>query len=67
MWMSAENVVRFGIESVMRDKPLITAVPGRVNRFIVLLIRFLPQRLTVWLTQRQSRRFRAQENAAHQE
>jgi short-subunit dehydrogenase len=66
MWMSAEEVVRFGIESVTRDKPLITAVPGRVNRFIALLVRLMPRRLALWLTQRQSRRWRAQNSGAEQ-
>ena len=58
MWMNADEVVRFGIESVMREQPRIVAVPGRVNRFIAMLARKLPQRTTQQMTQRQSRRWR---------
>jgi len=62
MWMSAGDVVSYGIESVVRAKPRVTAVPGRVNRFIAQLMRLMPRRLAMWLTQRESRHWRAQEN-----
>ena len=62
MWMSAGDVVSYGIESVVREKPRVTAVPGRVNRFIAQLVRLMPRRLAMWLTQRESRHWRAQEN-----
>jgi short-subunit dehydrogenase len=58
MWMDAEDVVRYGIESVTRDPPRIIAVPGRANRFIAMLARKLPQRVTQLMTQRGSRRWR---------
>jgi short-subunit dehydrogenase len=61
MWMEADEVVRFGIESVTRTPPRIVAVPGRVNRFIAMLARKLPQRLAQQLTQRESRRWRKQD------
>jgi short-subunit dehydrogenase len=61
MWMNAEDVVRYGIESVMRDKPRIVAVPGRVNRFIAALVKMLPGRLAQALTQRESRHWRRQD------
>lgn len=58
MWMDADEVVRFGIESVTRQPPRTVAVPGGVNRFIAMLARKLPMRFSLKLTQRQSRRFR---------
>ena len=60
MWMDADEVVRYGIESVTRNPPRVIAVPGRVNRFIVMLSRKLPLRMTQAMTQRQSRRWRKQ-------
>jgi short-subunit dehydrogenase len=61
MWMNADEVVRYGIESVMRNPPRVVAVPGRANRFIAMLARKLPQKVTQWLTQRESRRWRQQD------
>jgi short-subunit dehydrogenase len=58
MWMEAEPVVRYGIESVMRDKPRLVAVPGKVNRFIAMLMRKLPLSYTQGMTQKQSKRWR---------
>lgn len=60
MWMDADEVVRYGIESVMRERPRTVAVPGRVNRFIALLARLMPLGLMQAFTQRQSRRWRKQ-------
>jgi short-subunit dehydrogenase len=45
MWMGVNEVGRYGIESVMRKKPRVVAIPGRVNRFIALLMRILPRPL----------------------
>ena len=56
--MNAEDVVRYGIESVTRNPPRVIAVPGRTNRFIAMLARKLPQRVTQPMTQRESRRWR---------
>jgi short-subunit dehydrogenase len=61
MWMEADEVVRYGIESVTRAPPRVIAVPGRVNRFIAMLSRKLPLRMTQAMTQRQSRRWRKQD------
>jgi len=61
MWMEADDVVRYGIESVTRTPPRVVAVPGRVNRFIAALARQLPQGLSRRLSQRESRRWRKQE------
>jgi len=61
MWMEADEVVRFGIESVTRNPPRVIAVPGRINRFIAMLSRKLPLRMTQAMTQRQSRRWRKQD------
>jgi len=61
MWLQADEVVRYGIESVMRQRPSVIAVPGRANRFIAMLVRKLPQRLAQSMTQRQSRHGRKQD------
>jgi short-subunit dehydrogenase len=61
MWMQADEVVRYGIESVTRDKPRIIAVPGRVNRFIASLVKILPRSVGLAITQRESKRWRSQE------
>lgn len=57
MWLSAEQVVRFGLRAVRRRKPAVIAIPGRFYRFLVRLNRHLP-RLARWLVRRNSRRFR---------
>jgi short-subunit dehydrogenase len=61
MWMGADEVVRYGIESVTRSPARIIAVPGRANRFIAMLARKLPLRMTQAMTQRESRRWRKQD------
>lgn len=61
LWMEAPEVVRYGIESVIRTPPRVVAVPGRVNRFIAMLSRKLPLKLAQAMTQRQSRRYRKQD------
>lgn len=59
MWMDADEVVRFGIDSVMKKPALIVAVPGRVNRFIATLFRLLPRKTALAMIQRQSKAYRA--------
>jgi len=58
MWMNADEAVRFGIDSVMQQPPLIVAVPGRVNRLIASMFKLLPRKLGYYMIQRQSRRYR---------
>jgi len=60
MWMSADEVVSYGIESVMAKHVRVVAVPGRVNRLIARLMRYLPTSVAYWMARRLSRRFRAQ-------
>ncbi len=57
MWLTAEEVVRYGIESVQRDPPRVTAIPGFTYRLLVGLNRYVPGfgRLSV---KRMSKRFR---------
>lgn len=61
MWMQADEVVKFGIESVMKKSPRIVAVPGRMNRFIAGMVKYLPSSLGRRFVQRSSKRFRAQD------
>lgn len=42
LWLQADDVVRYGIEAVTRDKPRVIAVPGAVYRFITWLVRTFP-------------------------
>lgn len=58
LWMTADKVVRFGIEAVTRPSPLVIALPGRVNRFIATLVKLLPRKTALAVTQRQSKAFR---------
>ncbi len=57
MWLQAPDVVRYGIEAVLRDKPRVVAVPGRVYRFLVWLNGALPA-LGRWIGHRNAHRFR---------
>jgi len=59
MWMNADEVVRFGIDSVTKQPPLVVAVPGRVNRFIATLFRLMPRKMALALIQRKSKEYRA--------
>jgi uncharacterized protein len=59
MWMDAAEVVSFGIDSVT-GKLRVVAVPGRVNRLIARLVRWLPMGSATRLTRRMSRFFRPQ-------
>ena len=42
MWQNADEVVRFGIDAVLREPPRVVAIPGRTNRFVAALSRHLP-------------------------
>ncbi|MFC5741187.1 SDR family NAD(P)-dependent oxidoreductase [Dyella tabacisoli] len=56
MWQTAEEVVHQGIDAVEYGK--VVYVTGRVNRIIKTLVKLMPDRLSLWLSARQSRRFR---------
>ncbi|MBP1473162.1 SDR family oxidoreductase [Frateuria sp. MAH-13] len=56
MWQDADTVVREGIEAVERGEPV--HVTGRVNRAIKALAKLTPDRLALWLSARESRRYR---------
>lgn len=56
MWQTAEEVVDQGIAAVERGD--VVYVTGRVNRFIKRLFKVLPDRVTLWLSARESRRYR---------
>jgi short-subunit dehydrogenase len=57
MWLRAEEVVRYGIESVTRDKPRVLAIPGMNYRMLVALNRHLPW-IGRWSVRRMSNRLR---------
>jgi short-subunit dehydrogenase len=63
MWMGAEEVVRYGLNSVMGQHLRVVAVPGRINRLIARMMRCLPTTVTLWMSRRMSRRFRAQKGS----
>lgn len=56
MWLTADEVARQGIEAVERGT--VTWVPGRVNRTIKAITELLPDRLALWLSARESGRYR---------
>jgi short-subunit dehydrogenase len=56
MWLSAEEVVRQGIAAVEHGDAV--HIPGRVNRFIKALVQLVPDRLALWLSARESKRYR---------
>lgn len=56
MWQTAEAVVREGYDAVERGD--VVHVTGGVNRFIKGLVKVLPDRLTLWLSGRESKRYR---------
>lgn len=56
MWLTAEEVVRQGIDAVERGRA--TWVSGRINRVIKAVIEGMPDRLALWLSDRQSGRYR---------
>lgn len=57
LWLSAAEVVSYGIEAVTREKPRVVAIPGFLYRTMVVLIRYLPG-LGSLLVNRLSGRFR---------
>ena len=56
MWLSAKEVVHQGIAAVERGDAVY--IPGRVNRTIKAVIQLLPDRLAMWLSARESKRYR---------
>jgi hypothetical protein len=57
MWLSAEEVIRYGLASVLRNPPRTIAIPGRFYRILVRLNRYLPGFGTLTI-KRMSNRFR---------
>ena len=57
LWLQADQVVRYGLDSVLRKRPRVVAVPGRIYRLIVWLNGACPP-LGRWLANRNSHRFR---------
>ena len=56
MWQDAASVVREGIAAVERGEAV--HVTGRVNRAIKALAKLTPDRLALWLSARESKRYR---------
>ncbi len=56
MWQRAEEVVAEGIAAVERGEAV--HVTGRVNRAIKCVFKLMPDRLALWLSARESRRYR---------
>ncbi|WP_114241893.1 SDR family oxidoreductase [Dyella sp. C9] len=56
MWQTAEAVVREGHDAVEHGD--VVHVTGGVNRFIKGMVKMLPDRLTLWLSGRESKRYR---------
>ncbi len=56
MWMSAAEVAQQGFEAVMAGKTV--HIPGRINRTIARLVKYLPDRLARWLTRSQAQKYR---------
>jgi short-subunit dehydrogenase len=56
MWQDAATVVREGIAAVERGDAV--RVTGRVNRAIKALAKLTPDRLALWLSARESKRYR---------
>lgn len=59
MWMKAEDVVRFSLEQLDKDSPVV-AVPGRANRLIAALSRKLPYQASYNLVRKRAGQFRRQ-------
>ncbi len=57
IWLQADDVVRYAIESVQRDKPRVIAIPGLGYRILMLLNRYVPG-FGRWTVNRSSKRFR---------
>jgi hypothetical protein len=56
MWLDAPTVAREGYQAVMAGTPIY--VNGRVYRTMVLLVRYLPQRIVKALGRRLGRSYR---------
>lgn len=56
MWLGAEEVVRQGIAAVERGDAVY--ITGRMNRAIKTLAQLLPDRWVLWLSARESKRYR---------
>lgn len=59
MWLTAEEVVRQGIDAVERGDAVY--IPGRVNRLIKSMLQLMPDRLASRLSARQGTRYRDSE------
>lgn len=57
MWLDADEVVRFGIESVVRPRPRVVAIPGRFYRMLVRVNRVFPG-ITRHILRKRSKDFR---------
>ena len=55
-WLQADRVAREGVEAAMTGRPVV--VSGAVYKMLVLLVRYLPERLVFRGTLAQSRKFR---------
>jgi hypothetical protein len=58
MWLEAADVVRHALAAIEQPDPLAIAVPGAYYRRILLLSRFLPQRLMRGILRRRHKNFR---------
>lgn len=56
MWMEADECAELGVEACERNKAVF--IPGRVNRFIALLARVLPETVSQSLMRKNSEKFR---------
>lgn len=56
MWLSADEVVRQGIDAVERGDAVY--ITGRVNRFLKAVITLIPDKLAMRLSARQAKRYR---------
>ena len=56
MWLTSEEVVRQGIAAAERGDPVY--IPGRVNRLIKSTIQLMPDKLALYLSARQAKRYR---------
>lgn len=58
MWMTAEAVVDYTLEQMAREAPLPVLIPGRINRNIDRMMRWLPKPLAYGIIARRSKQFR---------
>jgi short-subunit dehydrogenase len=56
LWQSAEEVVEQGIAAAERGD--VVYITGWVNRFIKVLVKLMPDAVSLWLSGRESRRYR---------